>query len=51
MKTVGGCELTLKLDGDKVTVTDEPRVPMSRLLMLSSQMADPVIDKVLFPKT
>ncbi len=52
VKTVGGCELTLKSDGDKVTVTDEAgnvaNVTVSDVEQSNGVIH--VIDKVLLPK-
>jgi len=51
-KTVGGCELTLKLDGDKVTVTDEAGGVATVTIadVEQSNGVIHVIDKVLLPK-
>lgn len=52
-KTVGGCELTLKLDGDKVTVTDEGG-GIATVTIADVEQSNGVIhvvDKVLLPKT
>ena len=52
VKTVGGCELTLKVDGDKVTVTDETggvdNVTIADVTQSNGVIH--VIDKVLLPK-
>ncbi len=51
-KTVGGCELTLKLDGDKVTVTDETG-GVANVTIADVEQSNGVIhviDKVLLPK-
>ena len=52
VKTVGGCELTLKVDGDKVTVTDEnggvANVTIADVAQSNGLIH--VIDKVLLPK-
>ncbi len=52
VKTVGGCELTLKVDGDKVTVTDEAGgVAIVTIAdVAQSNGVIHVIDKVLLPK-
>ena len=52
VKTVGGCELTLKLDGDKVTVTDEAGGVATVTIadVEQSNGVIHVIDKVLLPK-
>ena len=52
-KTVGGCMLNLKLDGDKVTVTDENGGVATVTIadVEQSNGAIHVIDKVLLPKT
>jgi uncharacterized surface protein with fasciclin (FAS1) repeats len=52
VKTVGGCELTLKLDGDKVTVTDETGGVATVTIadVEQSNGVIHVIDKVLLPK-
>ena len=52
VKTVGGCELTLKLDGDKVTVTDETG-GVANVTIADVEQSNGVIhviDKVLLPK-
>jgi uncharacterized surface protein with fasciclin (FAS1) repeats len=51
-KTVGGCELTLKLDGGKVTVTDEAGGVATVTIadVEQSNGVIHVIDKVLLPK-
>jgi uncharacterized surface protein with fasciclin (FAS1) repeats len=52
VKTVGGCELTLKVDGDKVTVTDEAG-GVSNVTIADVEQSNGVIhviDKVLLPK-
>jgi uncharacterized surface protein with fasciclin (FAS1) repeats len=52
-KTVGGCMLNLKLDGDKVTVTDE-NGGVATVTIADVEQANGVIhviDKVLLPKT
>jgi uncharacterized surface protein with fasciclin (FAS1) repeats len=52
-KTVGGCELNLKLDGDKVTVTDE-NGGVATVTIADVEQSNGVIhviDKVLLPKT
>lgn len=52
VKTVGGCELTLKLDGEKVTVTDETGGVATVTIadVEQSNGVIHVIDKVLLPK-
>ncbi len=52
VKTVGGCELTLKVDGDKVTVTDEAGGVATVTIadVEQSNGVIHVIDKVLLPK-
>ncbi len=52
VKTVGGCELTLKVDGDKVTVTDEAGgvAVVTIADVIQSNGVIHVIDKVLLPK-
>ena len=52
VKTVGGCELTLKVDGDKVTVTDESGGVANVTIadVTQSNGVIHVIDKVLLPK-
>ena len=52
VKTVGGCELTLKVDGDKVTVTDEAGGTANVTIadVAQSNGVIHVIDKVLLPK-
>jgi uncharacterized surface protein with fasciclin (FAS1) repeats len=52
VKTVGGCELTLKVDGDKVTVTDESGGVSNVTIadVAQSNGVIHVIDKVLLPK-
>lgn len=52
VKTVGGCELTLKVDGDKVTVTDETGGVANVTVadVVQSNGVIHVIDKVLLPK-
>jgi uncharacterized surface protein with fasciclin (FAS1) repeats len=52
VKTVGGCELTLKVDGDKVTVTDEAGGAATVTIadVVQSNGVIHVIDKVLLPK-
>jgi uncharacterized surface protein with fasciclin (FAS1) repeats len=52
VKTVGGCELTLMLDGDKVTVTDESG-GVANVTIADVEQSNGVIhviDKVLLPK-
>jgi uncharacterized surface protein with fasciclin (FAS1) repeats len=52
-KTVGGCMLNLKLDGDKVTVTDE-NGGVANVTIADVEQSNGVIhviDKVLLPKT
>ena len=52
VKTVGGCELVLKLDGDKVTVTDETG-GVANVTIADVEQSNGVIhviDKVLLPK-
>ena len=52
VKTVGGCELNLKLDGDKVTVTDEAG-GVANVTIADVEQSNGVIhviDKVLLPK-
>ena len=53
VKTVGGCELTLKLDGDKVQVMDETGgiATVTIADVLQSNGVIHVIDKVLLPKS
>jgi uncharacterized surface protein with fasciclin (FAS1) repeats len=50
--TVGGCKLTLKVDGDKVTVTDETGGVANVTIadVVQSNGVIHVIDKVLLPK-
>ena len=52
VKTVGGCELTLKVDGDKVTITDEAGGVATVTIadVAQSNGVIHVIDKVLLPK-
>ncbi len=52
VKTVGGCELTLKADGDKITVTDEAGGVANVTIadVDQSNGVIHVIDKVLLPK-
>ncbi|MGH6907997.1 MAG: fasciclin domain-containing protein [Aestuariivirga sp.] len=52
VKTVGGCELMLKADGDKITVTDESGGVASVTIadVEQSNGVIHVIDKVLLPK-
>ena len=52
VKTVGGCELTLKVDGDKVTITDESGgvAVVTIADVAQSNGVIHVIDKVLLPK-
>ncbi|MEO9167355.1 MAG: fasciclin domain-containing protein [Aestuariivirga sp.] len=52
VKTVGGCDLTLKVDGDKVTVTDETGGVANVTIadVAQSNGVTHVIDKVLLPK-
>ena len=52
VKTVGGCELTLKVEGDKVTVTDEAGGVANVTIadVAQSNGVIHVIDKVLLPK-
>ena len=52
VKTVGGCELTLKVHGDKVTVTDETGGVANVTIADVAQSIGVlhVIDKVLLPK-
>ena len=52
VKTVGGCELTLKVDGKKVTVTDETGgiATVTIADVVQSNGVVHVIDKVLLPK-
>ncbi len=53
VKTVGGCELTLKLDGKKVTVTDETG-GVANVTIADVEQSNGVIhviDKVLLPKS
>ncbi len=52
VKTVGGCELTLKVDGDKVTITDEAGgvAVVTIADVAQSNGVIHVIDKVLLPK-
>jgi uncharacterized surface protein with fasciclin (FAS1) repeats len=52
VKTVGGCELTLKVDGDKVTVTDEAGGVANVTIadVTQSNGVIHVVDKVLLPK-
>ena len=52
VKTVGGCELTLKVDGSKVTVTDEAG-GVANVTIADVEQSNGVIhviDKVLLPK-
>lgn len=52
VKTAGGCELTLKSDGDKVTVTDE-NGNVANVTIADVEQSNGVIhviDKVLLPK-
>ncbi len=52
VKTVGGCELTLKVDGNKVTVTDEAG-GVANVTIADVEQSNGVIhviDKVLLPK-
>ena len=53
VKTVGGCELTLKLDGDKVQVMDENGgvATVTVADVMQSNGVIHVIDKVLLPKS
>ena len=53
VKTVGGCELTLKLDGDKVQVIDENGGVATVTIadVIQSNGVIHVIDKVLLPKS
>jgi uncharacterized surface protein with fasciclin (FAS1) repeats len=53
VKTVGGCELTAKLDGDKVTITDETGgvANVTAADLKGSNGVIHVIDKVLMPKS
>ena len=50
--TVGGCKLTLKVDGDKVTITDESGGVANVTVadVIQSNGVIHVIDKVLLPK-
>ena len=50
--TVGGCKLTLKVDGDKVTVTDESGGVANVTIadVIQSNGVIHVVDKVLLPK-
>ncbi|MBG1230818.1 fasciclin domain-containing protein [Aestuariivirga litoralis] len=52
VKTVGGCELTLKVDGKKVTVTDETGGVANVTIadVIQSNGVIHVVDKVLLPK-
>jgi uncharacterized surface protein with fasciclin (FAS1) repeats len=53
VKTVGGCELTLKMDGKKVTVTDETG-GVANVTIADVEQSNGVIhviDKVLLPKS
>ncbi len=52
VKTVGGCELTLKVDGDKVMVTDETGGTATVTIadVAQSNGVIHVVDKVLLPK-
>ena len=52
VKTVGGCDLILKVDGDKVTVTDETGGVANVTIadVAQSNGVIHVIDKVLLPK-
>jgi uncharacterized surface protein with fasciclin (FAS1) repeats len=53
VKTVGGCELTLKMDGKKVTVTDE-NGNVANVTIADVEQSNGVIhviDKVLLPKS
>jgi uncharacterized surface protein with fasciclin (FAS1) repeats len=52
-KTVGGCELTLKTEGDKVTITDEAG-GVSTVTIADVQQSNGVVhvvDKVILPKS
>ncbi|TIU37254.1 MAG: fasciclin domain-containing protein, partial [Mesorhizobium sp.] len=52
VKTVGGCELSLKADGGKVTVTDE-NGNVANVTIADVEQSNGVIhviDKVLLPK-
>jgi uncharacterized surface protein with fasciclin (FAS1) repeats len=53
VKTVGGCELTLKLDGDKVQVMDENGGVATVTIadVMQSNGVIHVVDKVLLPKS
>jgi uncharacterized surface protein with fasciclin (FAS1) repeats len=53
VKTVGGCELTLKLDGDKVMIMDEAggMSTVTAADLKGSNGVVHVIDKVLLPKS
>lgn len=53
IKTVGGCELTAKVDGDKVTITDETGGVATVTIadVKQSNGVIHVIDKVLLPKS
>jgi uncharacterized surface protein with fasciclin (FAS1) repeats len=53
VKTVGGCELTAKLDGDKVMITDEAggMATVTAADLAGSNGVIHVIDKVLMPKS
>ena len=52
VKTVGGCELTAKIDGDKVMLTDENGSTATVTIadVKQSNGVIHVIDKVLLPK-
>jgi uncharacterized surface protein with fasciclin (FAS1) repeats len=53
VKTVGGCELTAKLEGDKVMITDEAggMATVTAADLAGSNGVIHVIDKVLMPKS
>jgi uncharacterized surface protein with fasciclin (FAS1) repeats len=53
VKTVGGCELTAKLEGDKVMITDETgaSATVTAADLKGSNGVIHVIDKVLMPKS
>ena len=53
VKTVGGCELTASLDGDKVKITDEMggAATVTAADLKASNGVIHVIDKVLMPKS
>jgi uncharacterized surface protein with fasciclin (FAS1) repeats len=52
VKTVGGCELSIKLEGDKVMITDEAggMATVTAADLAASNGVIHVVDKVLMPK-